>query len=433
MKIASHIAPKHVIFLGAGASCTSGYPIGQELRLLMSSRNHFAAKVQELYAGDVKMVEQVCEYFDRFTESIDLFRHGGFATVDEFSKLASGSYPEHVQNMKMLMRLVLALHNPEDSFHDSDYYPFIQRLFRGDSLNLFRNEIAIITYNYDCYLDYVMHEAYRHRQCLSTIPKSIKDNPQVLKGPQELVEPWTSKLSSGFSTLGMEGQMAWRLDQFNYFKLHGSITNGNDPIAGYQALFAPPKGERFNFLKDPYFRQTVPPVAFPWELFSSSGVFIPEDEFIFVKENEKHPQKLEQGRLIFRHFKSMWENAKAVVGQAQKISFVGLSMHDYLEDGLKFLFDDTGVAYAKGQEEKEVQVVVANTANKDFENSSNRLHPASPCGRAANLLRKYAPNIKFIRSASEDDGMFRGGPEDKTDPNITPRYTFRDFIEREMK
>ena len=89
------IRTNHVIFLGAGASYTSGYPIGRELGLLMASRSHFAAKAMELYGNDAGLTGQLLEYFDRFTESVELFRHGGFATVDEFSKLASGSYPEH--------------------------------------------------------------------------------------------------------------------------------------------------------------------------------------------------------------------------------------------------------------------------------------------------------------------------------------------------
>ena len=39
----------HVILLGAGASYTSGYPIGQELRLLTSSKEYFKAKLEKLY------------------------------------------------------------------------------------------------------------------------------------------------------------------------------------------------------------------------------------------------------------------------------------------------------------------------------------------------------------------------------------------------
>jgi hypothetical protein len=403
------IRTNHVIFLGAGASYTSGYPIGRELGLLMASRSHFAAKAMELYGNDAGLTGQLLEYFDRFTESVELFRHGGFATVDEFSKLASGSYPEHVQNMKKLMRIVLSLHNPEDKFHESDYYPFVQRLFRSDRLNQFRSDISIITFNYDCYLDFIMQEAHRYRLNLSNIPNTIKDTPKV-----------------------------------NYFQLHGSITNGGDPISGYQPLFAPAKGERFKFLKDPVFQQQIPPVVFPWELFSSSGEFISEDEFIFVKGNESNPHKEQEGRQLFNNLKSMWENAKLIVEQADKISFVGLSMHEYLESGLRYLFQEFGKSkdpkvrswIAEGTMDeakpKEVQVVVANPENEHFKNTEIKLHPASLCGKVANLLNKVATNLKYVRSSSEDDGMFRGEPLDKNDPDITPRYSFSEFIEREM-
>jgi hypothetical protein len=39
----------HVIFLGAGASYTSGYPIGQKLRLMMASKDYFQAELDKLY------------------------------------------------------------------------------------------------------------------------------------------------------------------------------------------------------------------------------------------------------------------------------------------------------------------------------------------------------------------------------------------------
>src|SRR5208283_3527171 len=160
----------HVIFLGAGASFTSDYPIGQELRLLMTSKDYFKGKLEKLYPTPFPAstdptyasILKCLKHFDRFAKSIEFFRHGGFATVDEFSRHAAGSYPEHVLAMKKLMCFVLALHNPEEKFYQSDYYPFIQRLFRNDALDRFRNEITVITFNYDCYLDFVMREAYRH-------------------------------------------------------------------------------------------------------------------------------------------------------------------------------------------------------------------------------------------------------------------------------
>jgi hypothetical protein len=121
----------HVIFLGAAASYTSGYPIGQELRLRMCSRSHLDKELRKIFPppnapptlyAETRGFTACTGLFDKFKDSIELFRDGGFATVDEFSKLASERYPDHVQNMKRLMRPGLDLHNPEHKFESSDYY-----------------------------------------------------------------------------------------------------------------------------------------------------------------------------------------------------------------------------------------------------------------------------------------------------------------------
>jgi len=121
--------------------------------------------------------------------------------------------------------------------------------------------------------------------------------------------------------------LAWRVDQFNYFKLHGSIAYGGVPANfSYDELFVQAAPERFEFLNDDWFVNSyVPPVVFPWELFDQeSGDFISENDFIFVKG------KNQEGKKLFNHFKIMWENAKLSVECADKISFVGLSQirHD---------------------------------------------------------------------------------------------------------
>ena len=169
----------HVIFLGAGASLTSGFPIGEKLRLRLANENHFFSDLDKAFPKNQighktskgEETEAIClEYFRRFKPVVELFRHGGFGTVDEFSKLAADKYPEHTQDMKKLMRLAFALHNPEDSFHKSDYYPFIQRLF-SDDLHSLKSNITIISYNYDCYLDYLLLKAYEYRKRLSASPE----------------------------------------------------------------------------------------------------------------------------------------------------------------------------------------------------------------------------------------------------------------------
>lgn len=409
---------RHVIFLGAGASCTSGYPIGQDLRLQMSSTLHFKAEVEKSVRGDsIQNDHRACYHnclkrFNDFEESVKLFRHGGFGTVDEFSKLASNGYQEHVQNMKKLMRVVLSLQNPEDAFHKSDYYPFIQRLFRDDQLDKLRSEITVITYNYDCYLDFLMLEAFRQRQKLSGSPQEVNDF-------------WCNKLTSGFYNPKANGEWSSQTQGFNYYKLHGSIAFGNEPYFGHQALFQDDAVKRLGNLANGGLQYEVPPIVFPWELFDgSSGKFIPEDDFIFVKQAKDSAAK-ERAFSLFHHLKTIWDKAKRQVLAADKISFIGLSMHQYMEDGLAFLFEG---------KTNGVQVVVANPSNNHFKDAENRLHPSSICGRVAAIFRDITPNMKYVRSSSEDDGIFRetSPPESGPDPDVTPRYSFAEFIEREM-
>ena len=72
--------------------------------------------------------------------------------------------------MKQLVGIILALHNPEKSyklpsgqetngFESSDYYPLIQRLFGGS--DKVRDDIAILSYNYDPYFEFLLNRAYR--------------------------------------------------------------------------------------------------------------------------------------------------------------------------------------------------------------------------------------------------------------------------------
>src|SRR5947207_83250 len=129
--MADEAAKKHVIILGAGASITSGYPDANHLRLLLSSQQVLRQKLS-LHGNftaeflDKVLAEMMGGHMER---PIGLFRHGAFATVDEFSYLARGQFRSDVQRLKELLRFALALHDPELSFHESDYYRFIQKLF----------------------------------------------------------------------------------------------------------------------------------------------------------------------------------------------------------------------------------------------------------------------------------------------------------------
>ena len=407
----------HVIFLGAGASFNSGYPIGQGLRLKIATQENFNEELRKHINLDTVIPDTRNAYgkcsnrFADFKESVELFRHGGFATVDEFSKLASAGHQEHVQNMKKIMRIVLSIHNPEKQFHESDYYPFIQRLFRDDKLDELRSNITILTYNYDCYFDFLLLEAFRHRQKLS-------------ENPQELNDFWCNKLTGGFFKPDVNLDWASHTDSFHYYKLHGSLAYGSNMYFGHQASFRHDDVKRYENLGEKSIQSENPPVVFPWELFESdSGKFISEDEFVFVQQAKDSAAK-EKAKKLFQHFKKIWMNSKWAVERADKISFVGLSMHEYMADGLAYLFQGKSNG---------VQAVVANKINEQFKNPENRLHPSSLCGRVAEMFRTVAPDMKYVRSSSEDDGIFRDKtPDSAPESDITPRYSFKEFIEREM-
>lgn len=196
------MAKNHVIFLGAGASASSGYPLANGLRLRLCSEEvfwrdlfgalnpHNTGYQFEPYSGNqfkeqirLEFREACATHLDAFSDSIKLFRDGGFATVDEFSKHASKSNPKYVDEMKKLTRLALAFHNPEDKFHESDYYPFIQRLFRDDNLHELKSHITILSYNYDCYLEFLLLRAFQTRHTVTGHPNyTVSDINQLTSG-----------------------------------------------------------------------------------------------------------------------------------------------------------------------------------------------------------------------------------------------------------
>ena len=155
---------KHIIFLGAGAAFTSGYPLGNDLRLRMTSAKELHKQINlgtnKKAIGGIN--GDLVAHLERHKPALSLFRNGGFASVDEFCKLAQGSMEGTVEELKRVMRFALCLHNPEDEFQESDYYPFLQRLFLPDKAEL-RSDISILSFNYDPYLEYLVGRAFTQR------------------------------------------------------------------------------------------------------------------------------------------------------------------------------------------------------------------------------------------------------------------------------
>jgi hypothetical protein len=344
---------KHVIFLGAGASYTSGYPLSADLRLILSSpanfRNYITDKVDKFGNIELSKRRELQEKLERayasFNHEVQLFRDGGFATVDEFSYLARDRHDVFVQTLKRFTSIVFAVHNPENWYHkpgaqtneattafqSSDYFPFIQKLF-DETLHEFKDDVAVLTYNYDPYLEFLLSRAYRVRKKTSG-EESEKTPTGVLSGFGDL-DAKTLLKGKGFCFLKLHGTSV--LPGFD--SVSGRITD-RDPLTFYEAF------ERCELLVSKLFEHanmgshSRPPILFPWELFKNNGEFVSRDEF---RANEgslaQSDTRLEDSGSYYDVFKAIWGRAQKEIVDAETISFVGLSMHDFLKSGLRYLF-----------------------------------------------------------------------------------------------
>lgn len=328
-----------------------------------------------------------------------LFRDGAFATVDEFSNLAGSQYPREVQALKKRLRFALGLHNPEDKFEDSDYYPFIQKLFRGGVFPL-RNDVAILTFNYDPYLPFLLRRAVQVRY------KSAGEEDKINR--QHLL----TRLTSGFEDRNLrelehgEGMCV--------LQLHGMIAwprrSDNERNVVFRDLFLTALKNRLEILH----RDVPPPIVFPWEIIGENGKFLTKSEFCLQERCDESGTR--RGDYSGPHevhdlFISIWKRAHKEINAATKISFIGLSMHEFLNPAFKFLFhgkkNDARIIFASKELEKFRSVELANET------------PSSPVFKLRRLLRKVW--------SKKEGGLCSDGMV-----NVERRETFEEFIQYEM-
>lgn len=334
---------KHVIILGAGASYTSGYPLAADLRVILSSTEAFKKYVEgKTSQHNQKFRDKLLQLFAYNEPAIRLFREGGFATVDEFSFLARKRLKTQVANMKRLMTVVLALHNPETEykknganttttgFESSDYYPFVQKLFSSD-LHGLRADMTVLSYNYDSYLDFLL---YRALSCRKNV------------AGQAVISDSVARVTSGFDQRNANALKA--NDEFCLLKLHGTSAVPLLPVVQGQ----PNEYLTYRevFLDQKFFHTHVEqlsaldsPVFFPWELIGEDGKILPEQEF---REHEQaggnNLDYSRAGKLLYPICRAIWERARQEICKAETISFVGMSFHHFLKGGFEFLFGPRG-------------------------------------------------------------------------------------------
>lgn len=420
-------AKKHVIFLGAGASTTSGYPIASELAQLMCNPSRFNEKFRRLLLEDGDSSsgfdeDSVITRYLTSSKAAELLRSGDYATMDELSYDAiGGKHAAKVRDLKKLMRLVLSLHNPAVS-HDesSDYRTLIQKLFYGGQL---RQDTCIISFNYDPYLEFRLFQAYQARSQVRAVSGVAADyvHQAISSGFLRTEDlSWLAQL--GFCHLKLHGVSA-----LPAMRHPGRLTLPVQPSepqefhSGYLFAHRFQTAIRLACLCQPPFSDQAPPALLPWEIVhQTESRLLNETEFsAAVGDDWEH-------HALYPLFAGIWERARREVQSADKISFVGLSLGPYLEPGLRYLF---------GGKIGDLQLVVANPENKRFKEQGNLQHPNSPAGRTLEILTaKCGVQCRISGSFSEFDGDMstEAFHLENHEPTVTCHNSFREMIQAEI-
>jgi hypothetical protein len=370
---------KHVIILGAGASDTSGYPLNKKLGTILSSHEGF-----EQYARDQDTAPQlkqklIKDFKEKLEEWLLPFRNGRFDTVDEFSSQFRDSLKPVVQNLKWYTAWAFVLHNPQESSgscetgnttgpETSDYLTFVKKLFK-EGTSCLREDIAVLTYNYDAYFEFLLSSAFKGR---------LGDNHAQI--PTAFV--------SGLGDLDAHALL--KAKGFCFLKLHGTSV---------LPVFVPPPGRRnraFTFdnffvdraqlgkLPDPIRvgRPETPPIFFPWELITKRGGFVTKQGFKFTVGSRQY----------YDIFKAIWQRGQREVTEAERISFVGFSAHPFMEHGLRFLFK-ARARQIKAGTKLPLKLVTANPDSVPEGHHGNTPPPGGHVDRLQKLLEAACPGL----------------------------------------
>jgi len=276
--------------------------------------------------------------------------------------------------MRSWTRSVLTIWNPENQFEKSEYYNFVQSLFQGN-LHELRSDTAVLSFNYDVYLEFLLSRALKVRQ-------------DMIAGKR--TNDLLNSVTGGFFN---PDQRDWfeQEGRFCVLKLHGSVVYPEAPGSpfSYELLFSTEntfQRRRLQMALEPTNVNDYPPIIFPWEAIRENGTFCGKDEFPHTERRHE-----------FELFQRIWDRAEREVASAEKVSFVGISMHPFMEFGLKFLFRNC-------EPSKKIEIVVANPFNREIkvrapnnvaDSFISKPDPRCPGGKIDNFLSKRQAATHF--------------------------------------
>lgn len=291
-----------IIFLGAGASVSAGFPLNAGLA------NYIIDELPK--RPGAAAVPRIRDRWFAIGESL---RRTGCLSVDEFCEMMKAT-PEKVAEMKRVVRFVLSTIPKDWKATNVEYRGLIARLFADDgSLN---PRFGIINFNYDGLFGKLLADAVAERHFarhavlldaydkLATIAGGFYSPPEYKLGAQAIM-----------------GSVPDPEKEFFHFMPHGTITvvgDGTTPLDFLNVIYPQNPNrislldgrivEKEKFLLDNYDLQSL--IHFPWE---------------------------ESGRHAL--FENQISAASFAAAGAKRIHFIGLSGHYLLRHTLNRIFE----------------------------------------------------------------------------------------------
>jgi hypothetical protein len=270
----------------------------------------------------------------------------------------------------------------------------VQKLFNRDFCDL-RDDVAVLTYNYDAYLDFVLSHAFMARKEAVGKPIKLSQIPTAVLGGLHNGDADDLLSRKGFCFLKLHGTSVLpAFDQSNdlepralTFKEVFGESDQQQLIARLNSPCGPksPIGEKEGTI-------LTPPIFFPWEIINDKGGFVSEQDFRRVEgvtSTRAFEGKSGKTASYYSLFKAIWKRAQREISESEQVSFVGFSAHNFMKLGLRFLFQN--------RRKISLRVVTANPESVCLEALEGMLKDIGvPSGRTGFRVKGYPTFKSFI-------------------------------------
>jgi hypothetical protein len=298
-EIEVRIVKTDVIFLGAGASVSAGFPTNEGLTRYIIEELPFRKRVTSV-PYDLPPPNFIESQWKRIARDL---REANSLSVDEFCEIAQ---PTSGNGMELKRMLSLALFDKTAELKQwNDYVKFVYSLFRQGTPDL-DDRFTIVNFNYDGLLGRMLVKAAQRRRMAAN--KGIL----AIEGLAALTGGWYGSDQLPGDDMLVRATNSFEPHRFCHHMPHGTFTVMRDSAGDLHSMEDVIYSEASHEAKENWFLKRynrMPMIQFPWE----------KDSRLPVHQMQ-------------------FEHAALSVEEAKRIHFIGLSGHSLLRHSLADIF-----------------------------------------------------------------------------------------------